>query len=153
MLFARAASRARFETLFELCRLMVPSTRAIGCNVRDSMKLNSQLNILKTPQQGYGVKTAQSTVATFEVNHEIGQGVNAFQRHGVIDGGAHAAYHTVTFQRMQTCGEGLFQKTLSVLSVRQLERHVHAGTVGFRHIVTIEITFINDAVQQFSFAD
>ena len=96
------------------------------------------------------MKTAQSTVATFEVNHEIGQGFNAFQRHGVIDGGAHAAYHTVTFQRMQTCGEGLFQKTLSV-AVRQLERHVHAGTVGFRHIVTIEITLINDAVQQFCF--
>jgi hypothetical protein len=27
---------------FEPGRLMVPSTRAMGCNVRDSMKLNSQ---------------------------------------------------------------------------------------------------------------
>ncbi len=91
---------------------MVPSTRAIGCNVRDSMKLNSQLNIIKTPQQGYGGgKQRELTVATFEVDHEIGQSFNAFQRHRVINRGAHAPHHTVAFQRVQTCREGLFQGT------------------------------------------
>ncbi|EHY69852.1 hypothetical protein SEHO0A_00904 [Salmonella enterica subsp. houtenae str. ATCC BAA-1581] len=33
---------------------MAPSTRAMGCNVRDSMKLNSQKTEIKTPQTGRG---------------------------------------------------------------------------------------------------
>lgn len=61
------------------------------------------------------MKNSQLTVTTFEVDHEISQGFNAFQRHGVIDGGAHPAYHTVAFQRMQTRREGLFGNTLSRL--------------------------------------
>lgn len=61
------------------------------------------------------MKTARLTVATFEVDHEIGQRFNAFQRHRVIDGGTHAAHDTVTFQRVQASREGLFQNTLSVL--------------------------------------
>lgn len=79
------------------------------------MKLNSQLNIIKTPQERCGGENSQLTVTTFEVDHEISQGFNAFQRHRVIDRGTHTAYHTVTFQRMQTRREGLFQNTLSRL--------------------------------------
>lgn len=65
------------------------------------------------------MKNSQLTVTTFEVDHEISQGFNAFQRHGVIDRGAHSAYHTVAFQRMQTRREGLFQEHVIQVAVRQ----------------------------------
>ena len=97
------------------------------------------------------MKTARLTVATFEVDHEIGQRFNAFQRHRVIDGGTHAAHDTVTFQRVQAGREGLFQEHFIQVAVRQLERHVHAGTVSFRHVVAVEIALVDDAIQQFGF--
>ena len=52
---------------------------------------------------------------------------------------------------MQTRREGLFQEHVIQVVVRQLERHVHARTVSFGDIVTVEIALVDHAVQQFSF--
>ncbi|SAG31892.1 Uncharacterised protein [Enterobacter cloacae] len=40
---------------------------------------------------------------------------------------------------MQTRREGLFKEHVIQVAVRQLERHVHARTVSFGDIVTVEI--------------
>ncbi len=77
---------------------MAPSTRAMGCNVRDSMKLNSQKTEIKTPQTGRGdEKRNVLAVATLKIDHEIGQRFHPFNWHGVIDRGAHTANNTVPF--------------------------------------------------------
>ncbi|EJK91989.1 TPA: hypothetical protein MFM43_001323 [Klebsiella pneumoniae] len=46
----------------------------MGCNVRDSIKLHSQTNRIKTPQTGRGEeeRNRRLTVAAFEVQHKVG---------------------------------------------------------------------------------
>ncbi len=74
------------------------SNLAIGCNVRDSMKLNSKKTETIAPQPGSGdEKRNVFAVATLKIVHEIGQRFYPFNRHGVIDRVAHTANNTVPF--------------------------------------------------------
>lgn len=66
-------------------------------------------------------KISALTVTAFELNHEVCQRFNAFQRHGVINRSAHSADHTVTFQCMKASSKRLFKEQFVKRTVRQLE--------------------------------
>ncbi|ETJ36054.1 3-phosphoshikimate 1-carboxyvinyltransferase, partial [human gut metagenome] len=76
-------------------------------------------------------KISALAVTAFELNHEVCQRFNAFQRHGVINRRAHSADHTVTFQRMKASSKTVLTNLLDSDDVRHMLNALAALGVSY----------------------
>src|SRR6266571_7318435 len=89
----------------------------------------------------------------FELLHIGDQALHALDRHGVVDGGPHAAHRAMTFQLDHPPGRGAFQKIVVQFRILERERYVHARAILFRHRVAEEGTGIEKIVKQLRLLD
>jgi hypothetical protein len=74
--------------------------------------------------------------------------LHAFDGHGVVDAGAHAADRLVAFELQQTGLFGSRQKRVVECLVAQEERHIHARAAVCSHAVLVQAGGVEGAVQQ-----
>ena len=79
--------------------------------------------------------------------HEADQGIDACQRHRVVDRRPHSADGTMAFQVRKTSSTGLLQESAVQVEISQYERNVHPRPTVFADGVGIERRIINCAVQ------
>ena len=84
-----------------------------------------------------------------EVLHEIHQRLDAFDGHGVVDGRAHAAHRTMSFEIHEADLGRLGAERLVEIRLGERERHVHPGTRIRRHRALVEAAAFDEAVELF----
>src|ERR1700752_2480583 len=84
----------------------------------------------------------------FEFLHVLDEPLHAFERHGVVDRGAHAADRAVALQLHHAALLRALEERIVELCIRKSERHVHPGAVFPRHRIPVEAARIEEVVQQ-----
>src|SRR5688572_19688474 len=88
-----------------------------------------------------------------EVLHVVDELAHALDRHGVVDGGAHAAHGAVPLQLHHALALGALEELLVQLRIGERERHVHPGAVLPGDRVLVERARVEEVVKHLRLGD
>src|SRR5690606_17113332 len=148
------ASRSGFSTGPSTSNsfLMSPTCWAVRARSFSSWSSCSSISSMRWRR---GCKRASKLLSmlSFEFLQEADQCLHTFERHGVVDGSAHATHTLVSLQLQEPARLGLREKLGIERLILEEERYIHARAHGWVNSAHIKIGGVEKTVQGLCLAD